>query len=181
MEGGAIVESQISASSVHYGVLGLQRWGPELARLNNQGIVNAWTSAAHDRNPWIEVRERTALKRRGRAVRAVINAWPVNNRSTCRRRCVWRASSLRAPVEWARLSTSRPSRWRAASMETLTRPTEWRANGGTRLDDFTGISLGSRRLWDRGPILMVKIALHYYIFWKSTHSIIHIYETTSFT
>lgn len=55
MEGGAIVESQISASSVHYGVLGLQRWGPELARLNNQGIVNAWTSATHDRNPWIEV------------------------------------------------------------------------------------------------------------------------------
>ncbi|XP_037835578.1 lactadherin-like [Kryptolebias marmoratus] len=55
MEGGAIVESQITASSVHYGVLGLQRWGPELARLNNQGIVNAWTSASHDRNPWIEI------------------------------------------------------------------------------------------------------------------------------
>lgn len=58
MEGGAISESQIYSSSVHYGVLGLQRWGPELARLNNQGIVNAWTSAAHDRNPWIEVREK---------------------------------------------------------------------------------------------------------------------------
>lgn len=57
MEGGAIVPSQISASSVHYGVLGLQRWGPELARLNNQGLVNAWTSATHDKNPWIEVRE----------------------------------------------------------------------------------------------------------------------------
>lgn len=56
MEGGAIAESQISASSVHYGILGLQRWGPNLARLNNQGIVNAWTSAGHDRNPWIEVR-----------------------------------------------------------------------------------------------------------------------------
>lgn len=55
MEGGAIVESQISSSSVHFGILGLQRWGPELARLNNQGIVNAWTSAAHDRNPWIEI------------------------------------------------------------------------------------------------------------------------------
>lgn len=61
MEGGAIVESQISASSVHYGILGLQRWGPELARLNNQGIVNAWTSAAHDKNPWIEVREVNAF------------------------------------------------------------------------------------------------------------------------
>lgn len=56
MEGGAIVESQISASSVHYAILGLQRWGPDLARLNNQGIVNAWTSASHDKNPWIEVR-----------------------------------------------------------------------------------------------------------------------------
>lgn len=56
MEGGAIMESQISASSVHFGILGLQRWGPELARLNNQGMVNAWTSATHDRTPWIEVR-----------------------------------------------------------------------------------------------------------------------------
>ncbi|XP_068169572.1 lactadherin-like isoform X2 [Antennarius striatus] len=55
MEGGSIVESQIYASSVHYGIMGLQRWGPELARLNNQGIVNAWTSASHDRNPWIEI------------------------------------------------------------------------------------------------------------------------------
>nr|XP_020461507.1 lactadherin-like isoform X2 [Monopterus albus] len=55
MEGGVIKESQISASSVHYGILGLQRWGPELARLNNQGIVNAWTSATHDKNPWMEI------------------------------------------------------------------------------------------------------------------------------
>uniref|UniRef100_A0A4W5R066 Milk fat globule EGF and factor V/VIII domain containing b n=1 Tax=Hucho hucho TaxID=62062 RepID=A0A4W5R066_9TELE len=55
MEGGGIAESQISASSVHYGFLGLQRWGSELARLNNKGLVNAWTSASYDRNPWIEV------------------------------------------------------------------------------------------------------------------------------
>ncbi|XP_048825265.1 milk fat globule EGF and factor V/VIII domain containing b isoform X2 [Brienomyrus brachyistius] len=55
MEGGGIPESQITASSVHYGVLGLQRWGPELARLNNQGMVNAWTSATHDKNPWIQI------------------------------------------------------------------------------------------------------------------------------
>ncbi|KAL0967934.1 hypothetical protein UPYG_G00260070 [Umbra pygmaea] len=55
MEGGGISESQISASSVYYGILGLQRWGPELARLNHKGLVNAWTSASHDRNPWIEV------------------------------------------------------------------------------------------------------------------------------
>uniref|UniRef100_A0A8C7DQ53 Milk fat globule EGF and factor V/VIII domain containing b n=1 Tax=Oncorhynchus kisutch TaxID=8019 RepID=A0A8C7DQ53_ONCKI len=55
MEGGGIAESQISASSVHYGFLGLQRWGSELARLNNKGLVNAWTSASYDRNPWIEI------------------------------------------------------------------------------------------------------------------------------
>ena len=56
MEGGGIGQAQIYASSVHFGLLGLQRWGAELARLNNQGLVNAWTSASHDRNPWIEVR-----------------------------------------------------------------------------------------------------------------------------
>lgn len=55
MEGGGIAEAHISASSVYYGILGLQRWGPELARLNNKGLVNAWTSATHDKNPWIEV------------------------------------------------------------------------------------------------------------------------------
>ncbi|XP_061077777.1 lactadherin-like isoform X2 [Conger conger] len=55
MEGGGIAESQVSSSSVHYAMLGLQRWGPELARLNNKGMVNAWTAASHDKNPWIEV------------------------------------------------------------------------------------------------------------------------------
>lgn len=55
MEEGGIVASQISASSVHFGILGLQRWGPELARLNNQGLVNAWSSDPHDKNPWLEV------------------------------------------------------------------------------------------------------------------------------
>ncbi|KAF1386499.1 hypothetical protein PFLUV_G00095480 [Perca fluviatilis] len=55
MEGGGIAESQISASSVRYSLLGLQRWGPELARLHNKGLVNAWSAAAHDKNPWIEI------------------------------------------------------------------------------------------------------------------------------
>ncbi|XP_017313929.1 milk fat globule EGF and factor V/VIII domain containing a isoform X2 [Ictalurus punctatus] len=55
MEEGGIVESQISASSVHFGILGLQRWGPELARLNNQGFVNAWSSDPNDKNPWLEI------------------------------------------------------------------------------------------------------------------------------
>uniref|UniRef100_A0A3Q3XG30 Uncharacterized protein n=1 Tax=Mola mola TaxID=94237 RepID=A0A3Q3XG30_MOLML len=55
LEGGGIAESQISSSSVRYTVLGLQRWGPELARLHNKGLVNAWSAAVHDRNPWIEI------------------------------------------------------------------------------------------------------------------------------
>ncbi|XP_028292947.1 EGF-like repeat and discoidin I-like domain-containing protein 3 isoform X2 [Gouania willdenowi] len=65
MEGGAIVESQISSSSVHFGIMGLQRWGPELARLNNQGIVNAWTSATHDRNPWIQINMQKKMRLTG--------------------------------------------------------------------------------------------------------------------
>lgn len=77
MEGGAIVESQISASSVHYGILGLQRWGPELARLNNQGIVNAWTSATHDKNPWIEVREVNAFDETDQCMTCPDAHWPM--------------------------------------------------------------------------------------------------------
>nr|XP_045001328.1 lactadherin isoform X2 [Jaculus jaculus] len=55
MEGGAIADSQISASSVYIGFLGVQRWGPELARLHRTGIVNAWKASNHDSNPWIQV------------------------------------------------------------------------------------------------------------------------------
>ncbi|XP_075431297.1 lactadherin isoform X2 [Ascaphus truei] len=55
MEGSAISDAQITASSLYHGFMGLQRWGPELARLNNKGIVNAWTSSSYDRNPWIQV------------------------------------------------------------------------------------------------------------------------------
>ncbi|XP_006867229.1 PREDICTED: lactadherin [Chrysochloris asiatica] len=55
MEGGAIADSQISASSVYFGFLGVQRWGPELARLHLPGIVNAWTASNYDKNPWIQV------------------------------------------------------------------------------------------------------------------------------
>ncbi|KAM4826376.1 lactadherin [Thomomys bottae] len=55
MEGGAISDSQISASSVHLGFLGLQRWGPELARLRRSGLVNAWTASNYDKKPWIQV------------------------------------------------------------------------------------------------------------------------------
>lgn len=63
LEGGGIAESQITASSVRYSMLGLQRWGPELVRLHNKGLVNAWSAAAHDKNPWIEVRSGTQYKR----------------------------------------------------------------------------------------------------------------------
>ncbi|XP_063045374.1 lactadherin-like isoform X2 [Engraulis encrasicolus] len=55
LEEGLIDPSQITSSSVNFGILGLQRWGPELARLNNQGLVNAWSSAPQDKNPWIEI------------------------------------------------------------------------------------------------------------------------------
>lgn len=55
MEEGIIVDSQISASSLYIGFLGLQRWGPELARLHRSGIVNAWTASNYDRKPWIQV------------------------------------------------------------------------------------------------------------------------------
>lgn len=55
MQTGAIANSQISASSMHLGFMGLQRWAPELARLHHTGIVNAWTSSNYDRNPWIQV------------------------------------------------------------------------------------------------------------------------------
>ncbi|KAJ7311098.1 hypothetical protein JRQ81_006697 [Phrynocephalus forsythii] len=55
METGAIANGQLMASSVHHGFLGIQRWGPELARLNNKGIVNAWTASNYDKKPWIQV------------------------------------------------------------------------------------------------------------------------------
>ncbi|XP_067827494.1 milk fat globule EGF and factor V/VIII domain containing b isoform X2 [Heptranchias perlo] len=55
MEGGAIDDHQITASSMHMGFLGLKRWRPELARLNNKGIVNAWSMATFDLNPWFQV------------------------------------------------------------------------------------------------------------------------------
>uniref|UniRef100_A0A2K6GJY3 Milk fat globule EGF and factor V/VIII domain containing n=1 Tax=Propithecus coquereli TaxID=379532 RepID=A0A2K6GJY3_PROCO len=55
MESGDIADSQISASSVYVGFMGLQRWGPELARLHRTGIVNAWTASNYDKNPWIQV------------------------------------------------------------------------------------------------------------------------------
>ncbi|XP_063304957.1 lactadherin isoform X1 [Pelobates fuscus] len=55
MEGGAITDGQVTSSSMYHSFLGIQRWGPNLARLNNKGIVNAWTANSYDQHPWIQV------------------------------------------------------------------------------------------------------------------------------
>lgn len=55
MEGGIISNQQITASSTHRALFGLQKWYPYFARLNRKGLVNAWTAAENDRWPWIQV------------------------------------------------------------------------------------------------------------------------------
>ncbi|XP_043980690.1 milk fat globule EGF and factor V/VIII domain containing b [Gambusia affinis] len=59
---GVIKESQITASSIRYTMLGLQRWGTELARLHNKGLVNAWSAAPHDKNPWIQINMQRTMR-----------------------------------------------------------------------------------------------------------------------
>lgn len=56
MEGGIISNQQITASSTHRALFGLQKWYPYFARLNRKGLVNAWTAAENDRWPWIQVK-----------------------------------------------------------------------------------------------------------------------------
>lgn len=56
MEGGIISNQQITASSTHRALFGLQKWYPYFARLNRRGLVNAWTAAENDRWPWIQVK-----------------------------------------------------------------------------------------------------------------------------
>uniref|UniRef100_H3DDB2 EGF like repeats and discoidin domains 3 n=1 Tax=Tetraodon nigroviridis TaxID=99883 RepID=H3DDB2_TETNG len=55
MEGGIISNQQITASSTHRALFGLQKWYPYFARLNRKGLVNAWTAAENDRWPWIQI------------------------------------------------------------------------------------------------------------------------------
>ncbi|ROL51352.1 EGF-like repeat and discoidin I-like domain-containing protein 3 [Anabarilius grahami] len=55
MEGGIISNQQITASSTHRALFGLQKWYPYFARLNKKGLVNAWTAAENDRWPWIQL------------------------------------------------------------------------------------------------------------------------------
>ncbi|XP_073771364.1 EGF-like repeat and discoidin I-like domain-containing protein 3 isoform X7 [Danio rerio] len=55
MEGGIISNQQITASSTHRALFGLQKWFPYFARLNKKGLVNAWSAAEGDRYPWIQI------------------------------------------------------------------------------------------------------------------------------
>ncbi|KFO27777.1 EGF-like repeat and discoidin I-like domain-containing protein 3 [Fukomys damarensis] len=54
IEGGIISNQQITASSTHRALFGLQKWYPYYARLNKKGLINAWTAAENDRWPWIQ-------------------------------------------------------------------------------------------------------------------------------
>lgn len=63
MEGGIISNQQITASSTHRALFGLQKWYPYFARLNKKGLVNAWTAAENDRWPWIQVTNKTGRGR----------------------------------------------------------------------------------------------------------------------
>nr|XP_021516730.1 EGF-like repeat and discoidin I-like domain-containing protein 3 [Meriones unguiculatus] len=55
IEGGIISNQQITASSTHRALFGLQKWYPYYARLNKKGLINAWTAAENDRWPWIQI------------------------------------------------------------------------------------------------------------------------------
>ncbi|XP_076698804.1 EGF-like repeat and discoidin I-like domain-containing protein 3 [Callospermophilus lateralis] len=55
IEGGIISNQQITASSTHRALFGLQKWYPYYARLSKKGLINAWTAAENDRWPWIQV------------------------------------------------------------------------------------------------------------------------------
>lgn len=62
IEGGIISNQQITASSTHRALFGLQKWYPYYARLNKKGLINAWTAAENDRWPWIQVRDGMGTK-----------------------------------------------------------------------------------------------------------------------
>lgn len=55
MEGGIISNQQITGSSTHHALFGLQKWHPYFARLNRRGLVNAWSPAETDRWPWLQI------------------------------------------------------------------------------------------------------------------------------
>uniref|UniRef100_A0A1W7RGB8 Lactadherin-like protein n=1 Tax=Agkistrodon contortrix contortrix TaxID=8713 RepID=A0A1W7RGB8_AGKCO len=55
MQTRAIADTQLTASSIYHGLMGMQRWAPELARLHNSGFVNAWRASNEDKRPWIQI------------------------------------------------------------------------------------------------------------------------------
>ncbi|XP_071754864.1 EGF-like repeat and discoidin I-like domain-containing protein 3 [Centroberyx gerrardi] len=56
LKSGQVLDSQLSASSVYRTLgMGLLSWGPEQARLDRKGKVNAWTAAWNDQKQWIQV------------------------------------------------------------------------------------------------------------------------------
>uniref|UniRef100_UPI00358F3622 EGF-like repeat and discoidin I-like domain-containing protein 3 isoform X2 n=1 Tax=Myxine glutinosa TaxID=7769 RepID=UPI00358F3622 len=55
MEGQSILSFQITASSFLCTMLGLHKWFPSYARLNEQGLVNAWSPDDEDKSPWLQV------------------------------------------------------------------------------------------------------------------------------
>ncbi|KAI4890426.1 hypothetical protein NFI96_010812 [Prochilodus magdalenae] len=55
MEGGIISNQQITGSSTHRALFGLQKWYPYFARLNKKGLVNAWSAAENDPSPWLQI------------------------------------------------------------------------------------------------------------------------------
>lgn len=73
MEGGIISNQQITASSTHRALFGLQKWYPYFARLNKKGLVNAWTAAENDRWPWIQVTHIHMGRRSTKKIRAHAN------------------------------------------------------------------------------------------------------------
>jgi len=54
MESGAIHDLQLTSSSTYHAIWH-ERWGAEKARLNNEGIVNAWMPHHDGRNQYVEV------------------------------------------------------------------------------------------------------------------------------
>uniref|UniRef100_A0A4W4H8S1 EGF-like repeats and discoidin I-like domains 3a n=1 Tax=Electrophorus electricus TaxID=8005 RepID=A0A4W4H8S1_ELEEL len=55
LEGGIISNQQITGSSTHRALFGMQKWYPYFARLNKKGLVNAWRAAENDRWPWLQI------------------------------------------------------------------------------------------------------------------------------
>ncbi|XP_016424796.1 EGF-like repeat and discoidin I-like domain-containing protein 3 [Sinocyclocheilus rhinocerous] len=86
MEGGIISNQQITASSTHRALFGLQKWYPYFARLNKKGLVNAWTAAENDRWPWIQVTDYITAPIEAQYVRI----YP----QVCRRHCTLRMELL---------------------------------------------------------------------------------------